>query len=217
MKATVTLLLVGVVMASVPVFAQEAGSDANDYRTGYLGLGVTTSRLATEVSSPVSGQRIELSDRPTGIVGYGGFRFNPYIAMEGGIGLSGTAKKEWSNSSGSVGTETDIRTLTLSGLFFWPISSRFELFGKAGVAFADTSITTTISGGSDSARDRLSDQDIGLLVGGGFSLPFGDFAVRFDVDYLSYGPTSLAEFGGEPVETKLDDPISYSLRFQGNF
>lgn len=217
MKATVTLLLVCTAMTAAPVIAQDAESQDADYRSAYLGLGITKSRIATQIRSGISANELELSDRPTGIVGYGGYRFSPYIALEAGISLSGTAKEDWSNANGTVASETDIRMISFTGLFFWPISTRFEIFGKIGGALTDTSVTTSFDDGSNSARNRLSDQEVGFLVGGGFGLPFGNFAVRFDVDLLSYNPTSEGDFMGTPVSIELDDPLSYSLRFQGNF
>jgi hypothetical protein len=122
--------------------------------------------------------------------------------------LDNTNTPQSVNDTGSTGLRAGTTGIALSALGIWPVSYRFEVYGRVGVMAATNRITESISTanfGGVSVSDSKSSTD--FLAGAGASLSFldiyqarleftrvfkagdGNFVPEADVDMISLGIT----------------------------
>jgi len=145
--------LFAVVSVSSAAFAEGAGAYAG------LNLGVGKPNINTPNGED------KQSSAVGGIVL--GYKFNPYLAVEGqysGIG------KVTDNVSGSA--KGDAASLAVLGIL--PLNENFSLYGKLGVAATKTTVSSSLSPMSDATRTGVTyglgaeynlNQNVGLRVG----------------------------------------------------
>ncbi len=121
-----------------------ANTDANNitglYVSGNLGYGTVDIKLPKDLPSGISASHSGFAW--SGALGY---QFNQYIALEGGyIQFANVEVKQ--DSVGNVKLHTNAVDLALKGIY--PINQRFDVFGKAGLAYMSHSVAGTANGGS---------------------------------------------------------------------
>lgn len=150
--------------------------------------------------------------------GYGflaGYRFTPHLAVEGGYIDLGSSKYRSRvsgdisgvPSDGTLNIGSEISGITLSALGVWPLSYRWEVYGRAGVLFATNTAPLYYADVEKAIRTEISPEtSVDALAGIGTSLNFFeiyDFRVEYqrifdagdrstgegDVDVISVGIT----------------------------
>ena len=131
-------MLKRIVMSFIAMAALLAGPVGAQPKTDephfYAGFGVGRS------DSNLDGVVIDNKDRA--FKGFGGYQFNRYFAVEGGVIDLGRAT--------IPGTSFDSTALYASAVGSLPITEQFALIGKAGLARTETEFST---GGSDQATE----------------------------------------------------------------
>ena len=121
---------------------------------------------------------IDDSDSSYGFIA--GYRFTPHLAVEGGYLDLGSLKYR-SNASGNIegvpadavftmGSETS--GIALSALGVWPLSYRWEVYGRAGVLFASNTAPLFYSDIVGARRGELSESSVDALAVIGTSFSF---------------------------------------------
>ncbi|NGZ15349.1 outer membrane beta-barrel protein [Vibrio aestuarianus] len=123
---------------------------------------------------------------------YGGYNFNRYIAIEVTLGGLDAVDKELM----SVG---DMVYLSVQPKVSLPITSNFNIFAKAGLAYfnAETIISNSLVGSS--GNTTISDSVVTGMLGLGAEYAFSDhWRVRVTWDYMR-PELELAKFSGVSV------------------
>ena len=116
--------------------------------------------------------------------GYGffaGYRFNTHLAVEGGYVDLGNVSYRANLTGNIVGIPTDAVTnvdtetagITVSALGVWPLSYRWEVYGRAGALFSSNDFRLFYDDVEQNPRrDAFSESDVDLLAGVGTSFSF---------------------------------------------
>jgi OOP family OmpA-OmpF porin len=111
---------------------------------------------------------------------YGGYRFTRHFAVEGGYLNLGSFKYR-AMSSGSVGGiptnavfnfDGETSGLTAAAIGVWPLSYRWEVYGRAGALFASNTASLYYADVQGPARTEFSENSVDLLAGLGTSFNF---------------------------------------------
>jgi OmpA-OmpF porin, OOP family len=144
-----------------------------------------------EAGAPVTSGNSSFEDSATSLAIFAGYRFNPYIAVEGGYMNLGATEYRFrgqvnppgpiSSVPASLSMDIESTGITLSGIGSIPLGSIFDLHGRLGLFISDTELKvgTTIenSGGSDS--EKLDSESVLFGVGGAFHIG-NHFTVSLD-------------------------------------
>jgi OOP family OmpA-OmpF porin len=134
----------------------------------------------------------ELDDSDSSWGLFVGYRFMPYLAVEGGYIDLGTAGYQATGvlDDGEFLYDTTISGdisssgFQLSALGIWPIGESFEAYGRAGFYFADTDIDLNVTVDGDADSDLSGNESEGeteFLWGIGGAWNFSDaWAVRLE-------------------------------------
>jgi OOP family OmpA-OmpF porin len=110
-----------------------------------------------------------------------GYRFNRHFAVEGGYMDLGSVAYRAQASGNITGVPTDATLnfdsetagLTVSALGVWPLSYRWEVYGRAGALFSSNDFSIYyIDVEQNPKRDRFSDNDVDFFAGVGTSFNF---------------------------------------------
>ena len=121
-----------------------------------------------------------LDDSYAGYGFIGGYRFTPHFAVEGGYLSLGTLKYR-ARASGSVeGVPVDAQFnfdaetagIAVSALGIWPLSYRWEVYGRGGVLFASNPVSQYYADIRGSLRGDYSETSYDAIAGIGTSLNF---------------------------------------------
>jgi OOP family OmpA-OmpF porin len=105
-------------------------------------------------------------DSDTGWKLFAGYKFMPYLAVEGSytdLGKASASSVITAPVSGSANVEAEASTWAISALGIWPVAPRFELYGRLGFHFWDADVSGSGTAGSVSESDDGTD----LLYGVG--------------------------------------------------
>ena len=155
-----------------------AHAQSADQAGWYAGLDIGRSRLgmnSSDVDGALANQGIasstslEQSDTSFGV--NGGYRFNPYFALEGAYARLGSF-----NYSAPTGTDTidgkfKASALSLAAVGFYPFLSQWSLYGKAGLTRTDAKLEASSESGL-TPTENTSRTGTGLLVGAGVMYDF---------------------------------------------
>ncbi len=150
------------------------------------GLGIGTLNLSERGEQFVTP---DFDDSTVALAAQGGYRFNAYFALEGGI--AGGA-----NDGDSTGDEGSIGGLTAFAVGLVPVGERVDLFGRVGFH------TSSAEVGFSSDEDES-----GVAYGAGIQLNLGrrgNFGIRGEYTVLD-------------CDTLLDDAQGFVVSFQYNF
>lgn len=150
-------------------------SDTGIYVGATVGYNDHTDLLSANNDGSLSG--INEDQKDSGYSVQAGYKFNDYVAVEGGYLDLGEPKFDaQSDGSGESWVAGDVSTLMeadgwlLSVVGSWPLSERISLFGRLGIYFWDTTETFTENGFE--TVDKNSGED--AYFGGGVDWDLGE-------------------------------------------
>ena len=142
-----------------------------------------TTRVFTSpnVDLTVESMTSSLDDSDSGFGFFAGYRFNTHLAVEAGyLDLGNVAYRV--NARGNVtGIPTDARLnvdtetsgMTAAALGIWPLSYRWEVYGRVGALFSSNDFRAFYDDVEQSPRRaEFSENDVDLLAGLGTSFNF---------------------------------------------
>ena len=141
--------------------------------TGYVGVSVGSATVEADIEID------ELDASDTGYKIFGGYRFMENFGLEAAWVDLGKQEDE----SLGANLSTEIRGFNVDGVGVVPVSERFEVFGKAGLYFAETTIFT--DGGLSPQTSEETKAALSLGVGLAFKLKHVGFRAEaefFDVE-----------------------------------
>ncbi len=160
---------------------------------------------------------LEDSDTTWSIVG--GYKFNPYIAVEAGYADLGTAEYRatadvFFPGEGTIllngGIDIGATGFTVAAVVSAPLGESFDLHGRVGMLFSDTEIKISITDGFDSVSESESFSDNDLFYGVGVSWYVGA-NWSLNLDYLLYKDVGTED---ETGETDIDSfTLGVTYRF----
>lgn len=122
---------------------------------------------------------LDASDAGFGFVA--GYRFNTHFAVEGGYTSLGNVRYR-ANASGNItgvptdavlNVDTETNGITVSALGIWPLSYRWEVYGRAGALFSSNDFSAFYDDVEQSPRRaEFSENDVDLLAAVGTSYNF---------------------------------------------
>lgn len=193
------------VVATLALFGGVASAD--DGRGFYVGLGagvaladVDQDELDAMVFGAIESVGLDvldasskLSDSDASLGLLVGYRFLPWLAVEAEWLTLGTAGYEAHAdvTDGAVVApvkatlDTDSKGIAVSALGIWPVSQRWDLYGRAGVLLADTTASVRLSseGFRETASDSKSSQEVLVGIGAGWKAS-PVWTVRFDLQHF---------------------------------
>ena len=177
MKPTLVLSLMALLLYAVPATSAERG--------GYIGIGA--GRVNVEVDN-FYGTGFDFDENDTGLKLFGGYRFFPWLGVEG-IYLNG-GSPEFSESAGAESLSLSIESQTLVGavIFALPVGQSFEFFVKPGVAYWDSESKFSFSSPGFTYNDSDDDQGSAFYIGAGAAWQLDNIAVRFEYEYFDVAP-----------------------------
>ena len=163
----------GLMLVARPCFAFDYGA--------FVGGSVGTTRYDI-CDQLVSAGATSCDDQNTGFKIFGGYKFNRYLAVEGGYVDFG---KTYAYSTGpGVTTDVLVNAYYASGILAIPVAGRASLFGKVGGEFWEGEV----NGATPTASAKATDSGTGLMYGAGASFELSDRLgmrgewERYDVD-----------------------------------
>jgi hypothetical protein len=120
---------------------------------------------------------------------YGGYRFNTHLAVEGGYLNLGSFRYRSRvigniggvDSPGTLNYDGETSGLTVAAIGVWPMSYRWELYGRAGVLFATNTASLYYADIARAGPVEGSDSSVDILAGVGTSLAFLEiYALRLE-------------------------------------
>jgi len=185
------------------VFGGEASADGlnqNELDAGLVGAGFNL-------------QSSSLDDSDTGFGATLGYQVNEHFATELSYVDLGESSYQASNEQAnpaneSVTLDTSAAGPVLSFLGILPVSSRFDVYGRAGLALmvVDGEVSATVGDVTD--RDSASTTRSNVMLGGGAQYSFNDrFGVRLEWDHYF-------DVGSEDITGESDiDLFAIGLRY----
>ncbi|HWJ06065.1 MAG TPA: outer membrane beta-barrel protein [Steroidobacteraceae bacterium] len=210
------------VVATLALFGGVASAD--DGRGFYVGLGagvaladVDQDELDAMVFGPLESEGLEivdasskLSDSDASLGLLVGYRFLPWLAVEAEWLTLGTTGYEahadvWTGDfivPLKTTLETDSKGIAVSALGLWPVSQRWDLYGRIGVLMADTTVTARVSSDVMSIpfSDSKSSQEVLAGIGAAWKAS-PTWTVR--LDYQHFQDVGDEEVTGEASIDRL--------------
>lgn len=121
-----------------------------------------------------------LDDSVSGYGFIGGYRFTPHLGVEGSyLNLGSLKYRSRVNgnisgvpSEGAFNADSETAGIAVSALGVWPLSYRWEVYGRAGVLFATNTVSLFYADVQGPVRGEFSENSIDALAGIGTSLTF---------------------------------------------
>jgi opacity protein-like surface antigen len=171
--------LAGSIAASVfavPAFADEVAHSYKSSHEGFYAFGGVGTAV-TDWKKPKGSTNAKSKDKAVSAWRLGlGYRFSDYLGIEVSHAQMARAQHD------QIG-RYKAKAETLSGIVFWPITERFDLFGKVNVSRTRSSL----DGFSTAAAARKDSSESKGLIGLGFGMNYhvtDSLALRVDVDGL---------------------------------
>jgi opacity protein-like surface antigen len=176
---------------------RSAADSVGYYVGGDVGIGkadIATSNLSAAFAAAFDGLQLAPVYQPTGSdrddLTYGalvGYRFSPYLAVEAQYLWLGeyslAAEGLTSNFEAPSHTTADwhVKGPAASVLGSWPVSSRWDIYGRLGALWAQTDATFTVEQLDVAERAKAKETSTELLWGIGASYhPTRQWALRFE-------------------------------------
>lgn len=164
---------------------------------------------------PVLSASSKFEDSDTAFSVFGGYRFNPYIAVEGSYVDFGAAEYRAIgtvnppgpavSAPASVDLDVESKGLTVAGLASLPLGDFVDLHGRLGFMFADTdlSVRVSIANGRGTDSESLESTSVYFGLGAGFHL--GEHW-SLSVDWTRYD-----NVGDEDEDDDLDTEAGFDI------
>jgi len=152
-------------------------SDIQDYRA-YAATRIYPSPVVQLTVESLT-DSLDTKDAAFGFLG--GYRFNTHFAVEGGyidLGRVSYRAQARGNITGiptdaTLNFDSESAGLNVSALGIWPLSYRWEVYGRAGALFSSNDFSIYyIDVEQIPKRDRFADSDIDFIAGIGTSFNF---------------------------------------------
>jgi OOP family OmpA-OmpF porin len=177
-KRAVALFASGLMCCAPPAIAADSGF--------YIGAGVGQATLEVD---DVLDLGVDFDEDEVGLKLFGGYRFFPWLGVEGAYFYGGEPEIKGSDGVSSASLEIGLQGLIAAAVFSLPIGERFELFIKPGVAFWDSETTLRINDPSGSFRGSVDDSGSAFFLGGGAAFNFSEnFAARLEYEWFEAAP-----------------------------
>lgn len=157
--------------------------------------------------APVLSGSSTLDDSDTSFALNAGYRFNPYIAVEGGyinLGSADYVSQGFVNPPGPVASAAanysvsfESSGFTLGGIANVPIGKKFDLHTRIGLFFAKVEIDQRAAvAGAGSATDKFSENSQEFFYGIGAGLKLGEHW-HLGLDWIRYNDVGDEDTTGE--------------------
>jgi OOP family OmpA-OmpF porin len=180
-----------------------AGLDLGAGRTGLSGSDIDGTLANQGVAGSSS---IDKSGTAFGI--NGGYRLNRNFGVEAAWERLGSFDYRSSAGADTINGKLEANALSLAGVGFYPLTSAWSLYGKAGLAMTDAKLSASSASGATPVGSH-SHTGSGLLIGAGVTYDFnpGYFAKAGWDHYAKVGDAST---GSADVDTYL---LGVGMRF----
>jgi OOP family OmpA-OmpF porin len=157
------------------------GQSDKDIDIGPFDLyGTTQVFPSPNVQLTVESMSSSLDTSDTGYGFFAGYRFTPHLAVEGGYFDIGSLKYRARVTGNITGIPTDAvlnvdsetAGIGVSALGIWPLSYRWEVYGRAGALFSSNDFQAFYQDIVGPRGDEYSESDVDLLAGVGTSFNF---------------------------------------------
>ncbi len=188
MRPARLLLISSTLLAAGPVSAADSGF--------YLGAGIGD--MTTKVDN-IFGSRYDFDEGDLGFKIFGGYKFFPWLSVEGAYIYPGSPEVKKSNSATAESLKIGIELNSLVGaaLFTLPIGDKFELFIKPGFVYWDASTSVTYSDSVSSLKQTFDDNGGAFFLGGGAGYKINEtFSLRLEYEWFEATP----EYDGDQEE-----------------
>jgi OOP family OmpA-OmpF porin len=201
---------VAFVVSSGVVHAQSA-----DKAGWYAGLDIGRSRLGmngSDVDGAFANQGIasstSLDQTDTSYGVNAGYRFNNYFGLEGAYERLGSFNYSANTGIDTIDGKFKASALSLAGVGFYPFSSQWSLYGKAGLTRTDAKLEASSESGL-TPTENTSHTGPGLLFGAGLMYDFDrSFFAKAGWDrYTKVGDSST---GNGPIDLYM---LGVGMRF----
>lgn len=157
--------------SGINVGRSRAKIDDPHIRSGLLNGGFTTSSIVDD-------------DRATGYKLYGGYQFNRYFALEGGyFDLGKFGYTATTVPAGTLRGDIRLKGLNLDTVGILPLTDKFSVFGRVGVAYADARDTFSGTGAVNVSRPTARKREANVKFGVGMQYAFTDaLAMRVEAE-----------------------------------
>ena len=153
---------------------------------------------------PVFNVRGDLDDSDNNFTGFAGYRFNRYVAVEGGYTDLGEITYNASISAlnglsivpGTMQFTASSKGAFVNGMGIWPITKIWEVYGRGGFYVSDTQVSATARIGSNTSTATESSTSVDAMIGLGTALHLGQhLLVR--LEYQRFGAVGDEDTTGE--------------------
>lgn len=153
-------------LAAAPALAQEPGFFYGGVSAGTARSSVDEAAVAAGVLGGAAVTGITSDETDTGYKLFGGYQFNRNFGMEAGYYDLGKSTFSATAPGGAFNNDTRMRGLNLDLVGTLPLSERFSLLGRVGVAMGRTRATFTGAGAAAVAdrNDNKANAKVGLGV-----------------------------------------------------
>jgi opacity protein-like surface antigen len=193
MKVLTHILVGFVALAAAGTAAAQAARAPEVFKPVYIGgsIGISNFNLSnsdfpdnitingTTASSTRDGQS-------TGYQAFGGWRFNKYLAVEGGYTWLGEAKVQYTAPGAFADVTYKDQAWTLAGMGTLPFDYGLSLFGQMGVAWHYTKTQVSGQAGALPISDGATDNRAAFLWGVGAGWDFNP-SVGLRMQYQNFG------------------------------
>ncbi|ROS01714.1 opacity protein-like surface antigen [Sinobacterium caligoides] len=147
-------------LLALPLLSSIAGNALAADKSGfYAGAGIGHGKMTLKTDGG------DLDSNNTRVNIHGGYRFNNYIGTE----IAYEDIGEFHQSNGSYTAQLLSRNLSAAAVGYLPLSNRFELYGKAGLALVQNTTKGEYKGEPD-YRDTSEDVAVFAALGSNFAL-----------------------------------------------
>ena len=183
--------------------SQTSSSVAAD-RGFYAGVGI--GQINVEVDN-MYGSHFDFDEDDVGFKLFGGYRFFPWLSVEGIFLDGGNPETKVTAGSESASLSVEVQSLVAAAVFSLPIGDQFEIFLKPGFAYWES--TTDFRYSSPTFSDRFSDDDSGsaFFIGAGAGWTIGNAGLRLEYEWFDVAP----EYNFDTDE--FDDELDASAGF----
>jgi opacity protein-like surface antigen len=192
LKHALTALATGLLFCAAPTLAADRGF--------YMGAGAG---LATLEVDDVLDLGVDFDEDDVGFKLFGGYRFFPWLGVEGAYFNGGKPEVSESDGTLSASMEIGVQGLIAAAVFSLPVGERFELFIKPGVAFWDAETTIRVRDQSGSFGGSVDDNGSAFFLGGGAAFNFSEsLAARLEYEWFEAAPEW--DSGSDEFVTEVD-------------
>jgi opacity protein-like surface antigen len=171
-------------------------TSANAADSGFF-VGAGAGQMNTKVKD-VFGSGYTFDEGATGFKVFGGYKFLPWLSVEGAYidgGSPAIKEDDGAGTSGKLGI--DIKSLVAAAVFTLPIGDRFELFIKPGFAYWDAKTSVNLVAPDFSEKYAETDSGGAFFIGGGAGFKATDnLGIRLEYEYFEVAP-KYDDYSGE--------------------